>query len=78
MAALRAKNGVEYPLAPQPHRWLVGSGANCDLVLDDPYVSATHCILERRIGGALVVRDRRSRNGTSIDSNPIETAELPI
>ena len=78
VAALRAKNGIEYPLAPQPHRWLVGSGANCDLVLDDPYVSAAHCILERRTGGALVVRDRRSRNGTLIDGNPVEAAELPV
>jgi transcriptional regulator with GAF, ATPase, and Fis domain len=78
VAALRAKDGTEYPLAPQPHRWLVGSGANCDLVLDDPYVSATHCILERRIGGALMVRDRRSRNGTLIDGNAVEAAELPV
>jgi DNA-binding NtrC family response regulator len=78
VAALRARNGVEYPLAPQPNRWLIGSGANCDLVLEDPYVSATHCILERRIGGALVVRDRRSRNGTLIDGNPVEAAELPV
>jgi DNA-binding NtrC family response regulator len=78
VSGLRAKNGIEYPLAPQPHRWLIGSGANCDLVLDDPYVSATHCILERRNGGALVVRDRRSRNGTLIDGNPVEAAELPV
>jgi DNA-binding NtrC family response regulator len=76
--ALRSKNGIEYPLPPQPQRWLLGSGANCDLVLDDPYVSATHCILERRAGGALVVRDRRSRNGTLIDGNVVEAAELPV
>ena len=76
--ALRGKNGIEYPLPPQPQRWLLGSGANCDLVLDDPYVSATHCILERRPGGSLVVRDRRSRNGTLIDGNVVEAAELPV
>src|SRR5882672_5985445 len=78
VTALRAKSGTEYPLAPHPHRWVLGSGANSDLVLEDPYVSATHCILERRIGGALVVRDRRSRNGTLIDGNPVEAAELPV
>ncbi len=78
VAALRARSGIEYPLAPQPNRWLVGSGANCDLVLEDPCVSATHCILERRIGGALVVRDRRSRNGTLIDGNLVEAAEIPV
>jgi DNA-binding NtrC family response regulator len=76
--ALRGKNGIEYPLPPQPQRWLLGSGANCDLMLDDPYVSATHCILERRPGGSLVVRDRRSRNGTLIDGNVVEAAELPV
>src|SRR3954464_15744962 len=78
VAALRARNGVEYPLAPQPHRWLVGSGASCDLVLDDPYVSATHCILERRLGGSLVVGDRRSRNGPLVEGNAVEAAELPV
>src|SRR5437868_4137291 len=78
VAALRAKNGTEYPLPAQPTRWVVGSGANCDLVLDDPYVSATHCILERKSGGALLVRDRRSRNGTLIDGNAVEAAELPV
>src|ERR1044071_9956242 len=78
VAALRAKNGTEYPLPAQPSRWIVGSGPSCDLVLDDPYVSATHCILERRAGGAVVVRDRRSRNGTLIDGNAVEAAELPV
>jgi len=78
VTALRAKDGIEYPLPAQPRRWLLGSGENCDLVLDDPYVSATHCILERRVGGSLVVRDRRSRNGTLIDGNSVEAAELTV
>ena len=78
VAALRAKNGAEYPLPAQPSRWIVGSGPSCDLVLDDPYVSAMHCVLERRTGGAVVVRDRRSRNGTLIDGNAVEAAELPV
>src|SRR6185295_6249959 len=62
----------------QPRRWVLGSGSNCDLVVEDPYVSTTHCVLERRIGGSLVVRDRRSRNGTLIDGNAVEAAELPV
>src|SRR5262245_59824335 len=78
VAALRAKNGAEYPLPEQPSRWIVGSAPSCDLVLEDPYVSAMHCILERRAGGAVVVRDRRSRNGTLIDGNAVEAAELPV
>src|ERR1700681_4300484 len=78
VTALRARNGTEYPLPAQPQRWLVGSGANCDLVLEDPYVSATHCILERKTGGSLLVRDRRARNGTLIDGTLVEAAELPV
>ena len=78
VTGLRAKDGNEYALAPQPGRWVIGSGANCDVVLDDPYVSAMHCILERRAGGNLLVRDRKSRNGTLIDGNLIEAAELQV
>src|SRR5262249_43233050 len=78
VTALRAKSGAEYALSTHPQRWILGSGASCDFVLDDPYVSAMHCILERKIGGALVVRDRRSRNGTLIDGNLVEAAELPV
>jgi two-component system, NtrC family, response regulator GlrR len=78
VVALRAKDGTEYPLPAEPARLVVGSAPNCDLVLDDPYVSGTHCILERKSGGALLVRDRRSRNGTLIDGNAVEAAELPV
>jgi DNA-binding NtrC family response regulator len=78
VTALRARNGHEYTLQVQPRRWVVGSSANCDLVLDDPYVSAMHCILERRSCGSLLVRDRKSRNGTLIDGNMIEAAELQV
>jgi DNA-binding NtrC family response regulator len=78
VTALRAKNGTEYSLLIHPGRWLLGTGASCDVVLDDPYVSGTHCILERKTGGALVVRDRQSRNGTLIDGNLVEAAELPV
>jgi DNA-binding NtrC family response regulator len=78
VTGLRTKTGDEYPLAAEPQRWLVGSGTNCDLVLDDPYVSAMHCILERRPSGSLLVRDKRSRNGTMIDGNLVEAAELQV
>ena len=74
VTGLRAKNGTEYPLAIHPRRWIIGSGPNCDVVIDDPYVSATHCVLERRAGGTMHVRDRKSRNGTLIDGNLVEVA----
>jgi predicted component of type VI protein secretion system len=75
---LRARDGHEYTLQVQPRRWIVGSSSHCDLVLDDPYVSAMHCILERRPCGSLLVRDRKSRNGTLIDGNLVEAAELQV
>jgi DNA-binding NtrC family response regulator len=78
VTGLRARNGTEYPLALHPRRWVVGSGPNCDVVIDDPYVSATHCVLERRAGGSMHVRDRKSRNGTLIDGNLVEAAELQV
>jgi transcriptional regulator with PAS, ATPase and Fis domain len=67
-----------YSLSPTERRWVMGSGPSCDLVLDDPYVSDMHCVLERRAGGSLVVRDKRSRNGTRVDGNFVEGAELRV
>jgi DNA-binding NtrC family response regulator len=59
-------------------RWTLGSSAHCDIAVDDPYVSAVHCTLVRRDDGILVVRDDGSRNGTRIDGNAIEIAELRV
>ncbi len=79
VVGLRAtKDGVEIPLDAAARRWVVGSGDACDVIIADPYVSQTHCVLERRPGGGLVVRDRGSRNGTLIDGNPVESAELRV
>jgi DNA-binding NtrC family response regulator len=72
------KTGFEHPLASAARRWIVGSGDSCDLVLEDPYVSQVHCVLERLPGGALVVRDKKSRNGTSIDGTRVEGGELRV
>jgi transcriptional regulator with PAS, ATPase and Fis domain len=58
-------------------RWVVGSSPSCDVALvNDPFVSSNHCVLERRATGTIVVRDHGSRNGTFIYGNPIEAGEL--
>jgi transcriptional regulator with PAS, ATPase and Fis domain len=57
-------------------RVAIGSSSSCDIILDDPYVSACHCHLERRAPDRLLVRDRHSKNGTFINGNRIESAEL--
>ena len=79
VVGLRAtRDGTEYPLSTEARRWVVGSATSCDLVVDDPCVSQMHCVLERRPGGAILVRDRKSRNGTQIDGNAVEAAELRV
>ncbi len=79
VVALReTKEGREFVLGAEARRWVLGSGESCDIVVSDPYVSSVHAVLERRPGGALVVRDRPSRNGTMIDGNMIEAAELSV
>ncbi len=79
VVGLRAtRDGSEFPLTTNLRRWVVGAAQSCDLVVDDPCVSQLHCILERRPGGAILVRDRKSRNGTQIDGNAVEAAELRV
>ena len=74
----RTATGEVYPLDTGPRRWVIGSEPSCDVPIDDPYVSGTHCVIERRPNGSLMVRDRNSRNGTFVDGNPIEGAELRV
>ncbi len=59
-------------------RWVLGKNPACDLAFsDDPFISTNHCVLERQ-ADVLVVRDSGSRNGTFIDGNRIESAELRV
>ncbi|MDX2086870.1 MAG: sigma 54-interacting transcriptional regulator [Kofleriaceae bacterium] len=79
VGGLRAtRDGIDVVFDPRARRWVIGSAESCDVVVSDPYVSAMHCVLERRAGGAMHVRDARSRNGTVIDGNRIEAAELRV
>jgi len=78
--ALRSvASGVDINLAAEQRRWMLGAKPSCDIVVEgDPYVSQTHCVVERKADGGLVVRDRRSRNGTRVDGNRVEGAELRV
>ena len=72
-------SGREIELPPgDAGRVVVGAGPTCEIALDDPYASAVHCELERRPHGRLLVRDRGSKNGTFLNGNRVEAAELPI
>ena len=70
--------GGSFVLEPTLHRWIVGSNASCDIVIDDAYVSSVHCVIERQPRGMLIVRDRASRNGTRVDGTPIEACALRV
>ena len=56
----------------------MGSDSQSDLHIVDPFVSKLHCMIERKPDGGLMVRDSESRNGTYIDGNPVEGAELRV
>ena len=70
--------GQLFELEHGPRRWVLGSDPNCDLCVADPCVSHLHCVIERKADGSLLVRDRDSRNGTYIDGNFVEGAELNV
>jgi pSer/pThr/pTyr-binding forkhead associated (FHA) protein len=64
---LAGERVVEWP----GDRLTFGRGDDCDVVLDDPGVSRRHAEL-RREGGALVLRDLGSSNGTFVGGEPIQ------
>jgi transcriptional regulator with PAS, ATPase and Fis domain len=69
-------SGREIELPHGQERITIGASSSCDIIFADPYLSACHCHLERRMPDRLLVRDRRSKNGTFINGNRIESAEL--
>jgi transcriptional regulator with GAF, ATPase, and Fis domain len=60
---------------PAGRRITIGASPRCDVVVDDPYASARHCVLERH-DERVVVRDWRSKNGTLLNGNLVESAVL--
>jgi hypothetical protein len=64
VTALREYNGdAEHALPRERTKFSIGSGPDCDIAISGPYLSALHCIVERR-GNRLRVHDQDSRNGT--------------
>jgi hypothetical protein len=54
---------------------VVGTAANCDIVVTDAYLSARHCTI-RYDNGNFVVIDLDSRNGTYVNSKKISKYDL--
>jgi DNA-binding NtrC family response regulator len=78
VVALRSLTTNDLFALDERKRFVVGSSSSCDVTLNDPFVSGRHCLLERRPGGGLIVRDNESRNGTFVDGSPVEVAELRV
>ncbi len=55
-----------------PQIWLIGADPRCDLVVDQPTVSAQHCRLTRTDKGYLL-EDLQSTNGTFVGDRRIDT-----
>jgi len=64
---------IEVALGVSP--LVIGSDPDCDILVDDPRVSRKHCEV-RREGGAVIIRDLGSKNGTFIERVPIREAYL--
>ena len=50
---------------------VVGRSPSSDIVVDEPYVSATHARFTIQ-GPALVLEDLDSKNGTMVNGHPID------
>ena len=53
--------------------WVIGSSAECDLVVQSPLISGRHCRLTQAADG-LILEDLGSTNGTYVDGNRITAA----
>ena len=56
-------------------RVVIGSGDECDVRLDDAWLSGMHCVAWRE-GGRTLVRDLGSRNGTWLGGARVRSGEL--
>jgi pSer/pThr/pTyr-binding forkhead associated (FHA) protein len=51
--------------------WLVGSLASCEIVVNEPTVSARHCRLNQYPDGHFEIEDLGSTNGTHVNGQPL-------
>jgi pSer/pThr/pTyr-binding forkhead associated (FHA) protein/Zn-dependent protease with chaperone function len=51
--------------------WLIGSSADCDVIVNRPAISGLHCRLTRD-GDEIVLEDLRSTDGTFVNGGPID------
>jgi pSer/pThr/pTyr-binding forkhead associated (FHA) protein len=72
-----AKSAATPAAEPDPVRnWIIGSGPDCDMVVDLPTVSRHHCRLIQTEQGCFL-EDLGSKNGTYVNGRKI-TSRVPI
>ncbi|HYG67672.1 MAG TPA: sigma 54-interacting transcriptional regulator [Anaeromyxobacteraceae bacterium] len=77
-ARLRIRAGGREQVIPVPFGGVVaGKDASCDVVLDDPFVSARHLEIKGH-AGRWVLTDLGSTNGTSVSGARVRETELPF
>lgn len=57
----------------------IGSSPSCDIVINDPFVSAIHAEITVLDSGEIFIEDKNSRNGTFVNNNRINpNVETPV
>jgi Nif-specific regulatory protein len=69
-----ARTGTSFLLSDEEENQ-IGRGLECRIVLNDPLSSRVHAIIEQR-DGAWWVRDQQSRNGTYVNLQKADEAQL--
>lgn len=54
---------------------LLGRGKECEMVLEDRQASREHAEI-RKVGGAFVLKDLESKNGTFVNGTPVSSWTL--
>ncbi len=75
IAIRNALTGQRYELGHARRELVVGCADQCDIVVTDPFASASHCSL-KRVGKRWIVKDHNSKNGTRVNGARIQLADL--
>lgn len=68
------RSGTNFPLEPS-RETLLGRGTDCHISVPDPMCSRVHAIITQ-VDGQWQINDQKSRNGTMVNGQKIDTATL--
>lgn len=72
------QTGERYQVCHDQGQVIIGGSDDCDIVIQDPFASASHCTLQRSKGNAWQLRDHGSKNGTRINGTRVDLAEIRL